>query len=121
MITFEDNVNRLIGLPYDAYKAHCWHLVEELIPTAPKLEGTAKSLTASVRHFESELHKHTLTEVKDENYKDRDIVILGRNNIYFHAGVYYDGGVIHASREGVVYQSMSSIKLLYTNIQGLRT
>ena len=119
-MSFEDKVNGIIGLPYDKFKAHCWHLVEFLVPDAPKLEGEAINLTASVKHFKKELESHALNEIDEADFKDKDIIILGRNNIMFHAGVYYDGGVIHASEMGVIYQPMSMIKLIYSNVQGLR-
>ncbi len=120
MMSFEDKVNGVIGLPYDKFKAHCWHLVEFLIPDAPKIEGTAKTLSTSVRHFKEELEIYKLNEIDVEDFKNKDIVILGRNNIMFHAGVYYDGGVIHAGETGVVYQPMSFITQLYGNVQGFR-
>lgn len=118
-MTFEDKINDVIGKPYDAYSAHCWDLVCYLIPDAPKPDGTAKTLTASIKHFKEELKHHNLKEI-DENYKNKDIIILGKNNIFFHAGVYYDGGVVHASLDGVVYQTMDFIHRMYGNIQGLR-
>ncbi len=120
MMTFEDKVNGIIGLPYDKYKAHCWDLVEFLVPDAPKIFGTAKTLATSVKHFKTELEIYKLNEIDIKDFKDKDIVILGRNNIMFHAGVYYDGGVIHASESGVVYQPMDFIKKLYGNMQGFR-
>ncbi len=119
-MTFEEKANGIIGLPYDKFAAHCWNLVEFLVPDAPKIEGTAATLTTSVKHFQKELEDHNLNEIDEVNLQNKDIVILGRNNIMFHAGVYYDGGIIHASEMGVVYQPMSFIKRLYGNIQGLR-
>jgi len=119
-MSFEDKINGIIGLPYDKFKAHCWHLVEFLIPDAPHIEGEAINLVSSVKQFNKELECHNLNDIKEQDLQDKDIVILGKNNIMFHAGVYYDGGVIHASEMGVVYQPISTIKLLYTNIQGLR-
>ena len=119
-MSFEDKVNDVIGKPYDVYKAHCWHLVKHLVPDAPDVHGTAKSLATSVRHFRDELNNHKLNEIDESDLKNKDIVILGKNNVLFHAGVYYDDGIIHASESGVVYQPMSTIKIIYTNIQGLR-
>ena len=119
-MSFEDKVNGIIGLPYDKFKSHCWHLVNFLVPDSPELDGTAKTLTSSVKHFKTELERHNLNEIKESELKNKDIVILGKNNIMFHAGVYYDDGIIHASEMGVVYQSMSTIKQVYSNIQGLR-
>ena len=118
MGAFEDKVNELIGQPYDAVDSHCWHLVEELVPFAPKLDVTAKTLTTSVKHFDKELKLHNLNEVA--NFEDKDIIVLGREDIFFHAGVYYDGGVIHASLEGVIYQQLDIINKIYSSIKGLR-
>jgi len=117
-MTFEEEANSLIGLPYDAFNAHCWDLVSTLIPNAPRPQGTAKTLTSSVKHFKKELNAYNLQEV--DNYRNKDIIILGKGDIFFHAGVFYNNGVIHASLYGVVYQDMSTIKKLYPNIKGLR-
>ena len=117
-MTFEDKANSLIGKPFDAYKAHCWTLIEDLLPNAPKIKGTAETLFISVKHFKKQLSSHSLQEVTD--YQNKDIIILGKNNSFFHAGVFYENGVIHASEQGVVYQSLKDIKKLYTEIKGLR-
>ena len=117
---FEDKINDVIGKPYDAYKAHCWDLVMYLVPDAPHLKGTADSLISSIRQFEYEMAHHNINELEESDLRNRDIVILGRNNIMFHAGVYYDGGIVHASERGVVYEQMSTIKVMYSNIRGLR-
>ena len=118
VMTFEDKVNSLIGKPYEAYKAHCWTLVEDLLDNAPRIKGTAETLTKSVKHFKKELLSHNLKEV--DIYQDKDIIILGKNNTFFHAGVFYKGGIIHASESGVVYQSLFEMKKIYTEIKGLR-
>lgn len=115
---FEDKVNSLIGKPYEAYNAHCWTLVEDLLDNAPKIKGTAETLATSVKHFKKELLSHNLKEVNV--YKDKDIIILGKNGTYFHVGVFYKGGIIHASENGIVYQPLNEIKKIYTEIKGLR-
>lgn len=117
-MTFEDKVNSLIGKPYDAYKSHCWSLVEALLDNAPKIQGTADTLFVSVKHFKKELLQHSLQEVT--HYQNKDIIILGKNNSFFHAGVFYENGIIHASEFGVIYQSLDTIKKTYTEIKGLR-
>ncbi len=117
-MTFEDKVNDLIGKPFDAYKFHCWTLVEDLLPNAPKIEGTAKTLSVSVKHFKKELVSHNLKEV--DLLQDKDIIIMGKNDTYFHAGVFYKGGVVHASEFGVIYQPLKDIKKTYTQVKGLR-
>ena len=117
-MTFEDKVNSVIGKPYNAYKAHCWDLVSFLVPNAPVTTSVANSLIASVKHFKNELSTYNLTEV--DTYKNKDIIILGNSETYFHAGVFYEGGVIHADSNGVVYQDISTIAKTYTKIKGLR-
>ncbi len=117
-MTFEDKVNTVIGKPYDAYESHCWDLVTYLVPDAPLTDSVADSLLATVKHFKYELATFKLNEVSE--FQNKDIIILGNGDTYFHAGVYYAGGVIHASNEGVVFQDMKNIKQLYTKIKGLR-
>ena len=116
----EKLANSLIGKPYDHYTSHCWQLVEELVEGAPKISGVASSVTASVRQFKdhAEAHYDTMKEVT--TYQDGDVIMLGRGDTLFHAGVSYRGGVIHASPNGVVLDSMRRIKLLYPTIKGLR-
>ena len=115
---FTDEVNAVIGQPYDENTNHCWHLVERLVPKAPKLEGVASSLTSSVKHFKEELDKTELEEVSV--FKDRDIIILGRAGTYHHAGVYCNGGVVHTDTSGTVWQLMSDIRNIYPEVKGLR-
>ena len=115
---FEDKVNSIIGKPYDAYESHCWDLVTYLVPDAPKSSSVANTLLATVKHFKNELASYNLNEVKE--YENKDIIILGNGETYFHAGVYFESGVIHAGPEGVVFQDMNTIKRFYTKIKGLR-
>ena len=115
---FEDKVNSLIGKPFDAYKYHCWSLIEDLLIDAPRIEGTAKTLAISVKHFKKALFSHNLSEVSE--FIDKDIIIMGKNETYFHAGVYFQGGIIHASENGVVYQPLNEMKKIYSEMKGLR-
>ncbi len=115
-----ERANSVIGKPYDAYKAHCWHLVEFLQPLAPKIDATAESLYRSVKEFKSNIdaHKDVVQEV--EKYQDGDIILLGRSGNYFHAGVYLYGRVVHANDTGVVAEEYGIIKLKYPLLKGLR-
>jgi len=119
VMSFYDKVNGVIGQPYDKFKNHCWHLVEYLVPTAPKLEGTAESLRTSVGHFQEELNKTALVEVT--SFKDQDIIVLGRGGTYHHAGVFCNGGVVHADVGGTIWQSLSDIRNIYPEVKGLRS
>ncbi len=115
---FEEKANELIGMPYDAYKSHCWDLVMHLLPDAPKLDGTAETLTHTVKQFKNELEHNNLEETVI--LQNRDLIVMGRDGMFFHAGVFYNGGVIHASLKGVVYEPISAIHRLYNSVKGLR-
>ncbi len=117
-MSFENKVNSLIGKPYDEYKAHCYDLVMDLLPDAPKVDFVADSLFKSVKQIDTTIKEHKLIPVN--SYKDKDIILLGRNGTYHHIGVYYNGGVIHADTRGAIYESMSKIKLYYSHIKGVR-
>jgi len=121
MKTFEDKINSLIGQPYNKHTAHCWDLVEFLIPFAPKAEGVAQSLRVSVKHFDRELKKHNLNEILNEkDFENKDIIVMGKDGIFYHAGVYYDGGVVHAQEGGATYTPLDMIKKMYSDFKGLR-
>ena len=120
-MSFYDKVNEVIGKAYDAEKSHCWNLVEYLVPTAPKLEGQASSLRISVDLFKKELDRTKLTDVSIDHLKDQDIVVLGRGGVFHHAGVYCNGGVVHADVHGTVWQSMADMRKIYPEVKGLRS
>jgi len=114
-----EKINNYIGKQYDSKDFHCWHLVMELVPDAPKIDTLHKNLLATIGEFEDNIEKYQLREV--DAYQDGDIIILGNNNIFHHAGVFYDNGVAHNHEKyGVIYESMDSIKRIYQNIKGLR-
>ena len=119
MKTFEEKANDLIGKEYETYGANCWDLVMELVPDAPSVQESADNLAKSVRTFKKEVELHNAEEVKI--LYNKDIVLMGRDNeVFFHAGVYYEGGVIHASLNGVVYEPIDSIKRQYNSVKGFR-
>jgi hypothetical protein len=121
-MTIYDKANSVIGKPYDAYKSHCWHLVEYLQPLAPKLDVSADNLYKSVKHFDEEIEKNIndLDSIAEGFMLDGDIVLLGRGEKLFHAGVYLNNGVIHASDIGVVFERYAIIKQKYPVQKGLR-
>ncbi len=118
MIQFEEKANDLIGKPYKAYGANCWDLVTDLVPEAPYIKASADSLKRSVETFKKELDINDLEEV--QMLYNKDIVVMGRDDVYFHAGVYYNGGVIHASTDGVVYEPIGTIHRHYNCVKGFR-
>ena len=121
-MTIYDKANEVIGKPYDAYTSHCWHLVEYLQPLSPKLEGTSENLYKAVKNFDREIENNIndLDVIAEDYMLDGDIVLLGRGETLFHAGVFLNGGVIHASNEGVVFERYAIIKQKYTAQKGLR-
>ena len=119
VMSFYDKVNEVIGRPYDSTKNHCWHLVEYLVPTAPKLEGEALSLAISVKHFKEELDRTALQEVT--NFKDQDIIVMGRGGTFHHAGVFCNGGVVHADTIGTIWQTLADLRKVYPEVKGLRS
>lgn len=118
MSEFIDKINSLIGKPYDLYEAHCYNLVMDLIPDAPKVEFVADSLYKSIKQIDTTIKDYRLQPVN--KYRNKDIILLGRNGVFHHVGVYYDGGVVHADKNGVIYEKMSRIKLYYSHIKGIR-
>ncbi len=120
-MTFYDKVNEVIGQPYDSERNHCWHLVEYLVPWAPRVAIEAANLTTSVKVIGRELERSTLNEIDSNDLQDEDIVLLGRGGTFHHAGVRCNGGVVHADAAGTVWQSMVDIKRIYPDIKGLRS
>jgi len=117
-MTFVDTVNTLIGKPYDAQYFHCWTLVELLLPYAPKVQVTAANLTVSVKEFKDRTQATNLKEVTD--FGDKDIIVLGRNEVYHHAGVFFNGGIIHVDKLGTRWQLLSDMAKVYPSIKGFR-
>ena len=119
MSKFLLKANELIGQPYNKKTNHCYSLVMQLLPNAPKIEAIAEGVYNSVKKISKEIEIHKLKEI--ENFKDEDIILLGRDKIYHHVGVYYNGGVIHSDLErGVVYDNMVQLKKIYPDFKGLR-
>lgn len=117
-MSFEDKVNNLIGQPYSD-KNHCYALVMQLVPDAPKVEFLADGIYKSIKQIEHTQTEYNLKNV--DNYKNKDIILLGNNEIYHHVGVYYEGGIVHSDiKNGVVYNSLEQLKKIYSSVKGLR-
>ena len=107
-----EHIQTLIGKPYDKENYHCWHLVMELVPTAPSIDevGTMKN-SLNLMNQEYKAYKPTNTPC------DGDIVLLGRRaDSYYHAGVYYQGRVVHALDPAVVFQPLSKLATSFSAI-----
>ena len=111
-MTFEEKVNSIIGKPYSTSDYHCYHVVEFLIPNAPKIDEVALTLS-SVKELNK---KHD--EVLELQYpEDECIVLMGNNDIMVHAGVSYKNGVVHNEVSGVKYEALQSIEKRFANIR----
>lgn len=121
-MTIYDKANSVIGKPYNAYTSHCWHLVEFLQPLAPKLDVTAENLYKAVKNFDEEMKNNidNLDSIAEEYLKDGDIVLLGRGEKLFHAGIFLNSGVVHADNSGVIFERYAIIKQKYPIQKGLR-
>ena len=121
---FEDKINDLVGRPYNAQTFHCWSLVEELVPNAPKLSVIGGNYEQSIREFKKNTPEYIeqFTEVR-ENAKSGDIVLAG-NNYINHAGVLYLDSdnvlVIHNDTKGVHVEPMYYFQKQYKMIRLLR-
>ena len=109
-----DKINSLIGKPYNAVNYHCFHLVKELQPKAPDIDVIASQM-AGARLMNGKVYSGW--EITDTPH-NLDIVLLGtREDVYHHAGVLFEGGIVHADKPSVRYESLSHIKKRYPCIR----
>lgn len=113
-----EKVQELIGKPYDTETYNCWHLVMDLVPTAPKVDVVATKIVA-MSFFNDKKYYTGFKEV--EIPKDGDIVLMGSTPKHLHhAGVYVNGGVIHADKPSVMFRSITYMKRLYREVRFYR-
>ena len=106
-----------IGKPYSFRDYNCWHYVCDLrrdngIKTK---EFKPKNLKEAFNTIDSEIKNisHGLTKVKiPENF---DIIMVKERSVY-HCGLYFDGLIIHCSRQlkQVVSESLTDFKKHYS-------
>ena len=101
----EDKLEELVGREYDATHFHCWHLVEELVPKAPKLQVEGGDYAKAIRGFRNETPNYIeMFDEITEDFKDLDVILVGNQHLN-HAGVLiFDSGnplVIHNDIKGV--------------------
>ena len=122
---FEDKISELIGREYDANNFHCWSLVEELVPKAPKLAVIGGSYKKAIEGFAKETPNYL--ELYEEVLKDPqngDVLLAGNEKHLVHAGVLvYDSGtplVIHNDIKGVHVEPLYYFKKKYSVIKVIR-
>ena len=119
-MSLSEKINSVIGNTYDYSSANCWDLVMLLNANAPKIDEVHESIFSTAKKF-----KDYENENRDKCRmvllpNDGDIVILGNGGLYTHAGIYYADGVVHASKSGVIWQSLYTIKKLFSKQRAYR-
>jgi len=113
-----DKINELVGTPYDISSYHCWHLVKDLVPGAPDFEVVAATYATSLKLCNESTYDN-LHEVTSPI--DGDILLLGRNiDHLYHAGVYFQGKVVHCDVPAVQVNELSDMRKLYPGMRILR-
>ena len=102
----------------------CWCLVVDVYLTELGLEVTDfKTVNSSIRAiaqtFRIALHKgeHGFRQASEPS--DYCVVLLGKMSTRtpHHAGVYWQGNVLHATESGVVWQDLASLSDQYQRIE----
>ncbi len=100
------NPDELIGKRWDEISYHCYDFVSECLEM-PALSGIAVTMA---KDNISE-HKPFYRELLEP--KDFCLVLMGDR----HIGIYKDGGVYHADRDCVKYESIRNIRRKYQIIE----
>jgi len=119
-MTLADKINGVIGKSYDYKEANCWDLVMLLNDKAPMIEEIHTSIfstTKKFKEYENKYKDHFKTVLLPD---DGDIVLLGNNGSYTHAGIFYNDGVVHASKNGVIWQPLHAIKKEFSKQRAYR-
>ena len=112
---FYNLVNSLVGKPFDEEEFHCWHLVESLLPSAPRIKTVATTYSAL------KLMRKDYPDCREiENPMDMCIVLMGVDkDLLSHAGVYFDNSIVHADRLGVRVEPMGQMLNRYPSMKFL--
>lgn len=98
-------------------KPPCWALVCDVLATergevpygVKTVSGTIRTIASA---FRLELHKsaHGFEQIQEP--EDFAVVLMGRTprTGIHHCGIYYDGKVLHAMPDGVLYQDLASLR-----------
>ena len=110
----EEKINSIIGKPYDAENYNCWHMVMELQPLAPSID-IAATRSAGIKNMNEDSYANW--EVT-ESPSDLDICLLGnREDALHHAGVFYNGMIVHNDVTTVRAEPLAIIKNKYKCIR----
>lgn len=108
------DVNKYLSREYES--PPCWLLVadvvrEELGATVNRFKTVNSSVVALSGTFNQRFEKDKFGFVQLDAPVDLCVVFLGRNRRtgVHHAGIYYNGGILHAIDDGIYYQDMASM------------
>lgn len=120
----EDKIESLIGRPYDAERFHCWTLVEELVPEAPKLKVIGGNYTSAIKQFKEQINNNVKQYIEVRERPQSSDIVLAGNNYINHAGVLVeeDGTflVVHNDKNGVHVEPMYYFMKNYKQIRIIR-
>lgn len=98
----------------------CWLLVadvvrEELAATVNRFKTVNSSVQALSSTFNQRFQKDKFGFMQLDGPADLCVVFLGRNRRtkVHHAGIYYQGSILHALDDGVYFQDMASMRDQY--------
>lgn len=108
------DVNKYLSRAYDS--PPCWLLVadvvrEELGATVNRFKTVNSSVQALSATFNQRFQKDKFGFMQLAEPVDKCVVFLGRNRrtSVHHAGIYYQGSILHALDDGNYYQDMASM------------
>jgi len=103
----KDKINSLIGKPHNNDNYHCWHLVCDLVPCAPKIDASIGTIREAMS-YKDDVTDGKLREIKSPI--NGCIVLLGKSErTLYHAGVFYSDGIVHNDENGVRYETLNKI------------
>lgn len=102
----------------------CWCLVAdvysaELGMQVDDFKTVNNSIRAIASTFRIALHKAEHGFVQIDEPADYAVVLMGkmRTRVPHHAGIYYQGNVLHATDSGVIYESMETVQDAWSRIE----
>ena len=105
-----EKINAVIGKAYDKDNYNCWDLVMELNPKAPSFDEVGTLYNALKYMNKDNYNGFKITDAP----QDGCICLLGKKpNVFHHAGIYFQGLIVHAVDPTVVANEISVIKKLY--------
>lgn len=116
------NVNDYLAKHYD--EPPCWLLVadvyeHEIGKTVEEYRTVTNSVRDIAAKFSLELHKGEHGFEQIEEPVDFAVVLLSQSlrKGWHHAGVFYQGNVLHALSGGNLYQDMASLRDTYPRME----